>query len=612
MTATQKFALFFDDDDEGVNFTEELISLCPNVIPILVAQPSEELISQNNYSWITRKFIEKFPDEPLERIVSKKNGGLCIPCITYYTDVVDTHKKNLIALIFDFDKTLSIHAGLFVEGLYAHILQEHIGGWGVNGEKEDKLDGLINPVVGGNLSDKDRKWAKHVLKEDIFGLKRAESLIKLFQAADNYHIPIFILTTAPNADVQCKILTFLGFPGIKGCISIGNKKIYHPDTFSEVQLKDLSKCRNTAVHDWNLNGTQKYHVIKSIIENCLEMECSELEDEFHTNIQSMKLLGLMDDATTPEPSGRKRDEFWTSWDLDNWCGVYKSESERERERDEKNTHPEEAGKTCVKSQDEIELSLQNLTTKEPQFIQDIINFDKLRSFSLPSMKPQSVGKPCEGSGRITGKCQGSCQSGYSCEEESKTMSGDEELELNRWNLSSPTTTTPSAPPTHTPRPKSVTQCQCQEMKDKESVSEKYTTLWLNSEQMNMKNEDHKFMMAHNVKYGFDDFHHQFNDIERLLQLDPSEANKKRVKRIIKDITYILDFNRQYDEDFFRFESFDELEIGVNEEVDKWYQNWEARDNYATRYITWSTGNPYAYNDISYIDLDELEKGTYDE
>ena len=142
------------------------------------------------------------------------------------------------------------------------------------------------------------------------------------------------------------------------------------------------------------------------------------------------------------------------------------------------------------------------------------------------------------------------------------------------------------------------------MKDKESVSEKYTTLWLNSEQMNMKNEDHKFMMAQNVKYGFDDFHHQFNDIERLLQLHPSEANKKRVKRIIKAITYILnheDFDAPYtwhDEERVRYNIF--------------LQNWEARNNYATKYITWSTGNPYAYNDINEIDLDDLEQGKYDE
>jgi len=173
---------------------------------------------------------------------------------------------------------------------------------------------------------------------------------------------------------------------------------------------------------------------------------------------------------------------------------------------------------------------------------------------------EKAGKPCEGSG-ITGKCQGSCKSGYSCEEESKTSG--------------------------------VPQCQCQEMKDKESVSEKYTTSWLNSE--------HYEGCAEHAE---SEFHHQFNDIERLLQLHPSEANKKRVRRIIKDITSILnheDFDAPYtwhDEERVRYNIF--------------LQNWEARNNYATKYITWSTGNPYAYNDINEIDLDDLEQGKYDD
>jgi len=272
----EKFALFFDDDSHR-NFTEEMMRLCPNVIPILVAPVSNEFVSKNNVSWIIRKALEIWPNE-WKKLVPKKNGGLCIPCIDYYTNFVNTHKKNLIALIFDFDLTLSIHEGLLTEKILAFILQIEIGVWGVDIKSQSTLDGLTNPV-GVLKTSYYKNWAKKVLKEYIFGLNRASALMKLFQAADNHDIPIFILTAAPNADLQCKIMSFLGFPGIKGCISIKNQKIYHPDTLSEGQLNDLDICRNTAIHDWVENGSKKYNVIKSIIENCLERECSELEDE---------------------------------------------------------------------------------------------------------------------------------------------------------------------------------------------------------------------------------------------------------------------------------------------------------------------------------------------
>ena len=49
----EKFALFFDDDRHA-NFTEDMMRLCPNVIPILVAQPSKEFVAENERSWITQ------------------------------------------------------------------------------------------------------------------------------------------------------------------------------------------------------------------------------------------------------------------------------------------------------------------------------------------------------------------------------------------------------------------------------------------------------------------------------------------------------------------------------------------------------------------------------
>jgi hypothetical protein len=131
--------------------------------------------------------------------------------------------------------------------------------------------------------------------------------MKLFQAADNHDIPIFILTAAPNADLQCKIMSFLGFPGIKGCISIDNQKIYHPDTLSEGQLNDLPRCRNTASHDWVENGSKKYNVIKSIIENCLERECSELEDEVMVGRDGCKVYGFDSDSDSDEEKAFRRD-----------------------------------------------------------------------------------------------------------------------------------------------------------------------------------------------------------------------------------------------------------------------------------------------------------------
>ena len=83
------------------------------------------------------------------------------------------------------------------------------------------------------------------------------------------------------------------------------KKIYHPDTLLEVQLNDLPRCRNTAGHDWERNGTQKYNVIKSIIENCLESECSKLKGKFMVGRDGCKVYGF--DSDSDEEKAFRRD-----------------------------------------------------------------------------------------------------------------------------------------------------------------------------------------------------------------------------------------------------------------------------------------------------------------
>ena len=161
------------------------------------------------------------------------------------------------ALFFDFDLTLSIHNGLFSEWLFAYIILKIlledssppiIGSPVLNIVNKITLilkKGSIPPEKLQNriklelVKTKFKKagrleFFERLLKEEIFGVKRANALIKLFQMAENYNIPIFILTAAPTSELQCKILTFLGFPGIKGCISIASKAIYHPDSLSEV------------------------------------------------------------------------------------------------------------------------------------------------------------------------------------------------------------------------------------------------------------------------------------------------------------------------------------------------------------------------------------------
>ena len=116
MSSSQKFSLFFDDDS-NTNFTKEMRILCPNVLPILVSQPTGKVVSDNNLSRVTRKLLEISNITP-----PREDAGLCIRCIKYYTNFVNNNHQNLSALFFDFDLTLSIHNGLFSEWLYAYII----------------------------------------------------------------------------------------------------------------------------------------------------------------------------------------------------------------------------------------------------------------------------------------------------------------------------------------------------------------------------------------------------------------------------------------------------------------------------------------------------------
>ena len=75
----EKFALFFDDDRHA-NFTEDMMILCPNVIPILVAQPSkEEFVAENERSWITQTAIKIWDKLSWEEIVPKKMEDCVFP-----------------------------------------------------------------------------------------------------------------------------------------------------------------------------------------------------------------------------------------------------------------------------------------------------------------------------------------------------------------------------------------------------------------------------------------------------------------------------------------------------------------------------------------------------
>ena len=81
----------------------------------------------------------------------------------------------------------------------------------------------MHQLEGGRVRALCCNSSLHHRVRTIFGLKRAEALIELFQAADNHDI----LTAATSAELQCKIMSFLGFPGIKGCISISDQVGMH-------------------------------------------------------------------------------------------------------------------------------------------------------------------------------------------------------------------------------------------------------------------------------------------------------------------------------------------------------------------------------------------------
>ena len=337
---TEKFALFFDDSTHNFTNPSTRISwreICPNVLPILVSKPIGDKVSYTTYAQKQIKLIGLDLFKGLGGS-PRKDAGLCIKCIAYYTNFVKTQHENLVALIFDFDLTLSMHEGLDPECLISLVLLKILGevaeGDSQHHDVVNKMTSVIekykqypkdiNKVLipyneKKKLNDEKNNTMTHfmqfgennmpklevvetefvkvgrldlfkdLLAEIIFGLARIDDLMQLFQASANNNIPIFILTSAKNPNLQCKILTFLGFPGINACISIGSKEIVMCNRSDEVKLDDPSRCQNDTFHNWNPEWADppqsqktsklKYGVIKSIIEKCIGIKCSELENK---------------------------------------------------------------------------------------------------------------------------------------------------------------------------------------------------------------------------------------------------------------------------------------------------------------------------------------------
>ena len=126
---TEKFALFFDDSTHNFTNPSTRISwreICPNVLPILVSKPIGDKVSYTTYAQKQIKLIGLDLFKGLGGS-PRKDAGLCIKCIAYYTNFVKTQHENLVALIFDFDLTLSMHEGLDPEWLISLVLLKILG-----------------------------------------------------------------------------------------------------------------------------------------------------------------------------------------------------------------------------------------------------------------------------------------------------------------------------------------------------------------------------------------------------------------------------------------------------------------------------------------------------